>query len=496
MPENSLQSKIQHLKIRLHVLSPIHIGCDEVYEPTEFVIPDGREGTLISFDSLRFVQSLDTETKKRFEKVCMDGKLIEIYKFIRANSANIKGRAVSISKDLVAHYRKSFAVNGTGGPTDREVMNQFTLSRTAFLRYSDKPFIPGSSLKGSLRTAYLSWLARQNASIKENRSARLEEALLGGGFSADPFSLLKTADLEPETFLTSIGYAMNRKKKMQGAAELRTGNGPYQILETIQPGSVFSGSIDLLTAPYGSPVKQPFTFETILGKSVWKFYRDRFKEESGIIGNLINCPKSLIPKMSDGRAFLIRIGRHSGAESVTIEGYRKIKIMQGPGRSPLFDQDSSTTIWMFADSLKADPAKCRPFGWAMIELADDGVAFPRPPSEERPVSKTTADSVPVSVKGGTVKTVADAGISGSSSAMPSASQSSSAAPGAKPLEAGQTRTGRITQESGKWVASFDGETRSIDICNPQSITRTGSAEFFVQSASKREGAKVKFIRHL
>ncbi|HNW35848.1 MAG TPA: hypothetical protein PKM25_13000, partial [Candidatus Ozemobacteraceae bacterium] len=103
-----------HLNIRLHVLSPIHIGCDQVYEPTEFVIPEGSVDTLVAFDPLMFISLLDGETRERFAKVCMDGKLSEIYRFIGSHAGRLKGRPVGISRDLVKQYRTSFFGSGNG----------------------------------------------------------------------------------------------------------------------------------------------------------------------------------------------------------------------------------------------------------------------------------------------------------------------------------------------------------------------------------------------
>jgi len=31
-------SRMTPYKVRLHIISPVHIGCDDVYEPTGFVV--------------------------------------------------------------------------------------------------------------------------------------------------------------------------------------------------------------------------------------------------------------------------------------------------------------------------------------------------------------------------------------------------------------------------------------------------------------------------
>jgi len=45
------------LRIRLHVLSPIHIGCDDIFEPTSFVIDENRN-KLVEFDPADFIKHL------------------------------------------------------------------------------------------------------------------------------------------------------------------------------------------------------------------------------------------------------------------------------------------------------------------------------------------------------------------------------------------------------------------------------------------------------
>jgi len=53
-------------------------------------------------------------------------------------------------------------------------------------------------------------------------------------------------------------------------------------------------------------------------------------------------------RFKQNAAFLVRIGRHSGAEAVTIEGKRNIKIMQGKEKSPLW-RNHSTTFWLASE---------------------------------------------------------------------------------------------------------------------------------------------------
>jgi len=72
------------LKVRLHIISPVHIGCDDVYEPTSFVI-DEKKKKLIEFDPMNFIKSLSPQDKQEFNDICIEGNvssIVKVYNFI------------------------------------------------------------------------------------------------------------------------------------------------------------------------------------------------------------------------------------------------------------------------------------------------------------------------------------------------------------------------------------------------------------------------------
>src|SRR5947207_15498024 len=86
------------------------------------------------------------------------------------------------------------------------------------------------------------------------------------------------------------------------------------------------------------------------------FYRPILEEEMRYLsasGYLENAWSDAVKKviedsrLKNGEAFLLRVGRHSGAESVTVRGVRKIRIMKGRGQ-PAQDATSATTAWLAA----------------------------------------------------------------------------------------------------------------------------------------------------
>ncbi|MBS4062060.1 MAG: type III-A CRISPR-associated RAMP protein Csm5, partial [Bacteroidetes bacterium] len=149
--------KTQNLKIRLHVLSPIHIGCDDVYEPTSFVIDEQRK-KLIEFDPIEFIKSLKPQEIADFSKTASGDNLLAIFKTIkRFYKPEVRGKEVDVTDYLVNHYKKILSM---GTFEKNSVINQFTMNKTAYNLQNNSPYIPGSSLKGAMRTAYLNALAK------------------------------------------------------------------------------------------------------------------------------------------------------------------------------------------------------------------------------------------------------------------------------------------------------------------------------------------------
>jgi len=366
------------IKVRLHVISPIHIGCDDVYEPTGFVI-DEQKKKLIEFDLIEFVKNLTPDKRNEFTKITSSDNLLGIFKAIkRFYEPKIKGREVEIVDYLVEHYKNILRM----GTFDKKaVINQFTIQRTAYNPYTNQPYIPGSSLKGSLRTAYLNVVAKKRGITNFNdRSDKLESFLLKRQegkqkFSTDPFRMVKVSDFLPvENVKTRILYAINRKKQKSDKATFAERGGVYQIFEVIQPNAVFEGIINVNIPEKESGIKNPINIETLLS-STHKFYEGNLEQEIQPLNDALGIKhkadmsaNSKFQSKFKESAFLVRIGRHSSAEAVTIEGNRKIKIIQGRGKDPKYS-DHATTIWLASETPKPqNNNNLLPFGWAVLEL--------------------------------------------------------------------------------------------------------------------------------
>ena len=93
----------------IKILSPVHIGCDEVYEPAGFIV-DEQAGTLVAFDPLDFFRSLDAKTKENYSSICGRGNIesiLELYKFMKGK--HFTGHAVDVSSPENPQSELAFA---------------------------------------------------------------------------------------------------------------------------------------------------------------------------------------------------------------------------------------------------------------------------------------------------------------------------------------------------------------------------------------------------
>lgn len=380
--------KTRTFKSVIKTFSPVHIGSDEVYEPTGFTVDD-KTDSLVVFDPLSFISSLNEDDRKRFSEICKKGtveSIIEIYRFLR--NRPVKGRSVSFCKGFRSHYEKVLKLDSN---LIKKELNRFEIQRTAYSPIDQRPYIPGSAIKGALRTAYLNKLANEsidftsyinklNSENKRNRREKkpltkvhkkLEEKLLKldrekqtDKIFKDPFRLIKVSDFMPVGDIkTKIFYIINKKKKMDSPREA---SGPYQILETILPGACFTGEITV-----EAPQAKEAVSYAIDGKDLFEslniFYNKRKSREDKELAD-INITPPKMPTQTSLESAIIRTGRHSGAESVTIEKYRDIKIMKGPGEKP-YSSDYATTLWLASENQKSlNNNGLNPLGWSTINI--------------------------------------------------------------------------------------------------------------------------------
>jgi CRISPR-associated protein Csm5 len=390
--------------LALTPLTPIHIGCGEDFEPTNYVIKDG---VLYHFDPARLALS-PSERNSLSEAANLQGdraiRAVQSF-FHKKRDACAKASTFSLP---VASGVSTWYENRVGSVVQRErdgrtVSNQLGIERTAHHPHSGRPYIPGSSLKGSMRTAWLNHIDRQAASVRDlevsdgKGSSEIEAQLLGYAVSAeqktkielhrDPFRLVKVADAVGEQVAGRVVFAVDRYKEEQPRRNGQGKKNPYVPREVIAGGQyralrgeirfdVLAPSLDQSKVP--APGKRIPGFAQ-LALACNRFYGARLREDLALlrrrrfvddewIAGIEALLESLRPQLDAGRAMLLRVGRHSGAESVTLEKRRAIGIMGGKKRATSVAR-AATTVWLAAER-EDSRTGLLPLGFILVEQAD------------------------------------------------------------------------------------------------------------------------------
>lgn len=384
-------------RLALTPLSPIHIGCGEDFEPTNYVID---EGVLYGFDPSRAV--LTDLQKAKLTDAGNRASLLGIQRFFRDNASIFKAQAnvlMPVSSGVARIYEQRIGRAANIEASGNSVFNQLFIERNSYTGQQSLPYIPGSSFKGAIRTAIVDDLNQgQPARYEEKdrrgavKSEQVEKRLLQGDFATSPLRLLKIADLMPAPHsdpARRVLFAVNLKKKqvIKDGQELQPKgiaarkecilHGQYRafvadaVLPSLDPHDDIKNtpSAHLRPTDLRRIAKQSNTYNQIrLGREL------RLLDGRGMANPAwkqsleILLAGELGKKLAAGDAFLIRLGRYGGAESKTLsgEGVAQIKIMQGKGQPPVI-QDSTKTVWLAAEN-ETDQKHLLPFGWAVVEI--------------------------------------------------------------------------------------------------------------------------------
>lgn len=366
--------------LTITTLSPLHIGCDEVFEPSNFVIADGMLHVL---DPADIVAALEKDEMQKLLRLADErepiGMIQQFFKTRRGKLAQFSSQTVDVAPDIAQEYETKTGQVQQRGADGRAIYNLFPMARTATNSLDGIPYLPGSSLKGALRTAWLSHLNQGKPATETGKEAgaKLQQRPLNyqpGKFENDPFRHVLLADAHATADQTSpptrIIYAVSKKKRPseRGSPELKV------FLEALRETlpDAFTGELRLT------------------GKISWndlcdacnQFYRPQLENEldheqfrpllepqwRNLVSQLLAGEMGELMKGRQG--FLLRVGKHSGAESVTLDGVRSIKIKTPQGQSDVY-RSSTTEKRRFASVNRNTNQNLLPFGWLWISSCDD-----------------------------------------------------------------------------------------------------------------------------
>jgi len=372
-----------NVRLKLTALSPIHIGSGEIYEPTNFVMD---EGVLYHFRDEDFYGALPDIKKEAFMRILTENKsdsFVRIHTFVKENKNIAKEIAigiVSVTEGLQKDYDRLLGqvrqFEGRGRDVDR-VFNKFEIQRVQRKQvktnaniYAQTGYIVGSALKGSISTAY------QELVYKKEGLKAVESKFQATGreISNNIFKDFKVSDSIVKKVNTKIGFALNKERFEYDFHNPNANIKLSTYIEVIEPKSEFMVDVN-----YGS-----LDIEEIL-ESCTSHYMPIFRSLflSQVNGKREHINKYLSPNFYESyrhfelkpNQYLLRVGKHSGARSVTIDGIREIKSKVSGGgkhRKPnKFEYlDEETTSWLFGEKSNSNSGLL-PFGWVLVEVSDE-----------------------------------------------------------------------------------------------------------------------------
>ena len=257
-------------------------------------------------------------------------------------------------------------------------------------------FVPGSSLKGAIRTSHLNGVnggkPLQYGEDRDKGSTQLEKRLYEEkDFDMSPMRLIKVGDMMPaKTVQRSIVYSVMRRKRIvidpATSEEKPTQDNLATRKEVIVHGQYRCFSSELTLMLLGdlpesdkTPKKrlQPVDLKTLAIASN-AFYLPKLQEELKLLSSRrfageqwLSVMAKLMAgelgsKLTTGSAFLVRLGRFGGAESKSLDGIRKIHIPQAKRIEEKY-VSSSHCMWLASNDSKAR-SDMLPFGWALVEI--------------------------------------------------------------------------------------------------------------------------------
>lgn len=367
-------------KFALETLSYIHIGSGEDYLPTNYVIDNKK---------LCYFELIDLLDLGVMKKVCAIqesqgvNQLLPIIKLFNEDAKQIKERAkykIDVTNAFVEEYKKNLEKDSLN--------NDLSISRNVYDSVSGGLIIPGSSIKGAIRTAILETLRANDNNVLELENREYEQTLLTYEKELqDRMKMLKLEDVSFSIDKNKIIYSVNchKHKKQVGiktvveainksarsTLEMRIFNRKYIEHKNHDINDDYYLELHVLDKIFGS-------FEN-LREVCNSFYVPIIEKElknykaKGYItnNNHDNLQKKIDEIKKDKDSILIRVGRYVGAESITL-GCRGIEIKtkeEGETKASVKKSSESTTYWLACET-KPDKKKYDvylPFGWVKLK---------------------------------------------------------------------------------------------------------------------------------
>lgn len=382
-------------KFRAQAITPVHVGSGCEIEPMEFVLHGGR---IVQFNPVQVLSELPAPEKDRYIRLVDTADLKGIQSFLRTHVDPERHAIAKLGASTA--FRTEFEAR-IGNPN-----NRFRVELMPRNPYSGLVYLPGSSIKGAIRTAVVNYLANLDAGSRERvhravsnaeiskKGRILEEEALNlahGETEHDVFRLVDVGDAALPRGSTRIDRAVNINPGKRGAEKIQIWAERITARSDAAaqaPGFTVTLHIDSLAMGnryVQSSIGRTLDLDTIIG-ACNSFYWNRMKAEGDKFdgrqsgGARWTALYDLFPKgrTPDGqivviepskpywctdkrKRMILRVGRFSHFESLSVDELRQGYNVQA--RKPIKDMGATRTR---CEVEGGKPAM--PFGWIILTM--------------------------------------------------------------------------------------------------------------------------------
>ncbi len=338
--------------LKVEPLTAVHIGTGEDMDPMSYTVKGGQ---LRRFRPENVIGRFPQDKLQEFERLIEANEHQKIAYLLHSQvTENDALYTMPVSAEVTRKFSSSLG----------KEENQLLIGETYRDPVSQKPVIPGSSIKGAIRTALANKMAEKIKPIppgESKKSARFEHKLFGHSDAKDdPFRALHISDcpIEGDTVQIVSDYVNFKENRKRSQDFSRMSMMKEQIIGPLCGGDA-SGVCQLaideqlqyvdFELDKWQPIKEKFSLQDIIS-SCNEFYRqnfikeyEKFYERSKYKELKENAKKVLkeIDKIDpQKRQCLIRLGRFSQIENITLnDPYRIPWNNKGYGETRTLTED-------------------------------------------------------------------------------------------------------------------------------------------------------------
>ncbi|QLB39773.1 MULTISPECIES: RAMP superfamily CRISPR-associated protein [Mannheimia] len=379
-------------KVYLTPISPIHIGCGEDFEPTNYVI---KENNIYCFDASKL--GLSESQRNQLMDICRnitDESIQQIQSFfakedvieLAINNACIK---IPVSAKISSEWKNKLGKVVQRENNNKQVFNALLIERHAYLPYCNQSYIPASSVKGSVITALLdsenqsdktifSVPVKQRSESREGYAKKLKalnddlvHQYIGDFNSKNNEKItsqrIKFSDFVPtdkNSSLTKIIYAVNVKKTLGKDRNAFKGISVRRECISSMQFRSYSASLTLLNENNKVLLKDEHIIKALNAYNLPILEKElQILIENDLI-NTRNYIENVKTILQNEKVALIRLGR-SGSETKMYSDHN-LRALSVNGEI----SKESHTLWVASDSTEKSET-IQPFGWALLEFSNE-----------------------------------------------------------------------------------------------------------------------------